>query len=393
MFVKARLMTPGPTQVAEATRLLMATCHPHHRSAAFTRLFVRMLGRLKWLWDTSGEVLFVTGSGTAGMEAAMQGALRPGDRLLAVTGGKFAERWVELGRQLGCEVTTLDVAYGASATPEALGSLLAAQPAFDALVLVASETSTGALHPVAQLIAQFRLKAPMAIVLVDGITAVGCVDLSMERDGIDLLVSGTQKSFGVPPGGAMVGIGPRGWQALERPGGHHAMSLDLRGERKQATAGDSAFTPAVPLILALDEVMERWHEAGRDALFAHQAALSAGTIAAVKALGLSLFADHPSPALTSIVAPAGIRADDLIATMRDCYGVTITGGQDSLKGKILRIGHLGAVDAIDIVATVTALECALADHGFAVSPGAAAAAAIAVMTPSLRSATNAIYQP
>jgi aspartate aminotransferase-like enzyme len=215
----------------------------------------------------------------------------------------------------------------------------------------------------------------------------------MERDGIDLLVSGTQKSFGVPPGGAMVGIGPRGWQALARPGGHHAMSLDLRGERKQATAGDSAFTPAVPLILALDEVMERWHEAGREALFAHQAALSAGTIAAVKALGLSLFATHPSPALTSLVPPAGIRADDLIATMRDRYGVTITGGQDSLKGKILRIGHLGAVDAMDVVATVTALECALADHGFAVSPGAAASAAIAAMTPSLRSAANAIYQP
>jgi aspartate aminotransferase-like enzyme len=191
----------------------------------------------------------------------------------------------------------------------------------------------------------------------------------------------------------MVGIGPRGWQALARPGGHHAMSLDLRSERKQATAGDSAFTPAVPLILALDEVMERWHEAGREALFAHQAALSAGTIAAVKALGLSLFATHPSPALTSLVPPDGIRADDLIATMRDRYGVTITGGQDSLKGKILRIGHLGAVDAMDVVATVTALECALADHGFAVSPGAAASAAIAAMTPSLRSAANAIYQP
>ncbi len=393
MFVKARLMTPGPTQVAEATRLLMATSHPHHRSAAFTRVFVRTLEQLKWLWETSGEVLFVTGSGTAGMEAAMQGALRPGDRLLAITGGKFAERWVELGRLLGCEVVTLDVAYGASATAAALEALLESQPAFDALVMVASETSTGALHPVAELAATFRAHAPAGLVLVDGITAVGCVDLSMDRDGIDLLVSGTQKSFGVPPGGAMVGIGPRGWEALARPGGQHAMSLDLRGERKQATAGDSAFTPAVPLILALDEVMGRWREAGREALFAHQAALSAGTLAAVRALGLAPFADCPSPALTSIHPPAGIRADDLIATMRDRYGVTITGGQDSLKGKMLRIGHLGAVDAMDIVATVTALEFALADHGYAVTAGAAASAAIAAMAPHLRASSNAIYQP
>lgn len=392
MFVKARLMTPGPTQVAESTRLLMAASHPHHRSAAFTQVFTRVLGRLRTLWDTSGDVLFVTGSGTAGMEAAMQGALRPGDRLLAITGGKFAERWVELGRLLGCEVTTLDVAYGASARPEMLAALLE-QHSFDALVMVASETSTGALHPVRELAACFRAAAPEGLLIVDGITAVGCLDLSMDRDGIDLLVSGTQKSFGVPPGGAMVGIGARGWRFMERPGGRHAMSLDLRGERKQVTSGDSAFTPAVPLILALDEVMERWEAAGREALFAHQAALSAGTVAAVRALGLRLFAEVPSPALTSLLPPEGVRADELIATIRDRYGVTITGGQDSLKGRILRIGHLGAVDAMDIVAAVTALECALADHGVAVTPGAAAAAAIAAMAPALRSAKNELYQP
>ena len=392
MFVKARLMTPGPTQVAESTRLLMAASHPHHRSGAFMKVFARMLGRLRWLWDTSGEVLFVTGSGTAGMEAAMQASLRSGDRLLAVTGGKFAERWVEVGRLLGCEVTSLDVAYGASADPDALSGMLKTG-AFDALVMVASETSTGALHPVAELAARFRAAVPDGLVIVDGITAVGCVDLSMDRDGLDLLVSGTQKSFGVPPGGAMVGIGERGWRYAARPGGHHAMSLDLRGERKQATSGDSAFTPAVPLILALDEVMERWEAAGRAQLFAHQAALSAGTIAAVQALGLACFADVPSPALTSILPPEGVRADDLIATMRDRYGVTITGGQDSLKGRILRIGHLGAVDAMDIVATVTALECALADHGIAVTPGRAAAAAVAAMAPALRTTTNELYQP
>jgi aspartate aminotransferase-like enzyme len=371
----------------------MATAHPHHRSEEFSGRFTSMLKKLAWLWDTDGEVVFVTGSGTAGMEASLRTCLRASDRIVAVGGGKFAERWVEICRDISPGTAELEVRHGASATAAGLDAVLDAQPSWDALVLVASETSTGALHPVAELVAAFRRRCPGGLVIVDGITAVGCVDLSMRRDGIDVLVSGTQKSFGVPPGGAMVGFGPKVQDWMDRPGSTVNLSLDLRGERKQFSGGDSAFTPSVPLVLALDEVMTRWMAFGREALFEHQRALSAGTIAGVRACGLELFAPSPSPALTSIAVPDGVAAARVIDTMRSRYGITVTGGQDAMKGRVIRIGHLGAVDAVDVIASVTALELALIDQGRPLQPGAAAAAAVAAMAGAMQRSPIRQYNP
>ena len=393
MFVKTRLMTPGPTQTAESTRLAMAAAQPHHRSTEFSAITHRALDGLRWLWDTDEDVLLMAGSGTAGMEAALRSGLGPQDRVIVVTGGKFAERWLGIVGQIGCDLVELPVEWGRSADPAALRALLAEGPAPTALVSVASETSTGALHPVAHLIRVAREVVPEILTIIDGITAVGCADLSMRRDEIDVLVSGSQKAFGLPPGAAVIGISSRAWARFESNDAPNTY-FDLRRERSQTARGQSAFTPPIPLVVGFAEVIDRWRPLGRDALFAHSETLAIGVRAAAEALGLKLFAkDDRSPALTSVELD-GVDVESVRTELRERYGVWVAGGQNSLKGRVLRIGHLGAVDAFDIVQAIAALELALSSAGVAIDVGAGVAAALKAMQPRLKASDEvATYNP
>ena len=392
MLIKKRLMTPGPTQLSEATRLAMAAGHPHHRSKEFAAVLKDVLEGLRWLWD-GDDVLVLAGSGTAGMEAAMRSAIAPTHRVAVVTGGKFAERWATIARKIGAEVLTFDVAWGESADPAAFSAWLQAAGDVDAMVAVASETSTGALHPVAELAAAFRAHASEGIVLVDGITAVGCADLSMRRDRIDLLVSGSQKAFGLPPGAAFVGVSARGWariEAVDAP----SYYFDLRRERKQAATGATAFTPAVPIVMGFAPVLADWRALGREDLFAHAAALAAATRAGVEALDYRLYPKQVcSPALTSFEVPASIGAAPLRSMLRTHYGLSIAGGQDHLADHVVRIGHLGAVDAFDVLQAVSALAMATAALGGSRAHGRAIEAASAVLAPALAAAPSVAYSP
>lgn len=393
MFVKSRLLTPGPTAVAESTRLAMAAAQPHHRSAAFGETCKRAGELLRWFWDTDDDVLFVSGSGTAGMEAAMRTCLRANDDVVVVTGGKFAERWETVARLIGVELYTIDVAWGDSVTQEQLEEVLTARPKVDALVMVASETSTGAYNDPALASSVLRSHFPDALLMVDGITAVGTMDISMRRDDIDILVSGTQKAFGLPPGGAMVGVSQRAWAAAERPG-CDAYYLDLRRERKQTATGQSAYTPATPLIIGLASVLETWHDIGRERIFAHADALARATRAGVKALGLEILpTGTPSAALTAVKVPDGLTASTLRTWLRTRAGLTIAGGQDDLKETVLRFGTLGATDPFDVIQGMSALEMALITHGVDIQPGAGVAAAQEVLRSALNAEVPLIYSP
>ncbi len=393
MFVKSRLLTPGPTLVAESTRLAMAAAHPHHRSPEYSRVHKRALELLRRLWDTDSDVLAVTGSGTASMESALRTVLRPGDRIAVVTGGKFAERWRDICGSIACEVVEIHVEWGACATAADVAGALEGGPPVAAMVCVASETSTGALHPVAELGRSLRAHSPDAALIVDGITAVGTVDLSMRRDRIDVLVSGSQKAFGLPPGLGMVGVSEAAWELAARPG-CDSWYMDLRRERKQTETGQTAFTPAISLVVGLLEVMERWDALGRDEIFQHCASIAEATRAAVKAMGLTLFArDTPSPALTSVLLPEGISSASLRNWTRSHCGVTISGGQDQWKDRIVRIGHLGVVDALDALAGIAAFEMALRQAGVAVPVGAGLKAALEVLEPALSTSASAAWNP
>lgn len=395
MLLKARLMTPGPTAMAESTRLALAESMPHHRSPAFMAEMGRIQDGLRWLWEAGeeDEVVVVAGSGTTGMEAAMSTVLAPGARVLIAHAGKFGARWRDLADMLGCEVLEVSRPWGRSVLVEHVEEALTGAPPIDAFVCVASETSTGALQPVPELAAAVRSHSPDALVVVDGITAVGCVDLSMTRHGLDVLVSGSQKAFGLPPGAAFVGISARGWRAAEGVP-RRSMALDLRRERKQRQSGQTAFTPAIAVLWGLREVLGRWQGQGREALLSHAEALADACRAGLRALGLPLFAaDLPSPALTSAGIEPPLDGGLLVRRMRDHYGTQVAGGQDMLKGRLVRIGHLGAVDPFDVLQALAVLEFALAEQGHPVAFGSGVGAAQERLAPWMAAASPSFIRP
>ena len=385
-------MTPGPTAIAEETRLAMAAGLPHHRSQAFGADLGELLGHLRWLLETDGDALLITGSGTTGMESALHSLLWEGRHALVVTGGKFAERWQELAALTGASVRSVDVSWGDSARAEAVEAAASAGPV-DVFVCVASETSTGALHPVAELVSALRRHHPEAVVVVDGITAVGCVDLSMRRDRIDVLVTGSQKAFGLPPGAAFVGVSQRAWEAME-PAPRRSLTHDLRRERKQTATGQTAWTPAIPLVVGGLEVLRRWRSVGKESLFAHTALQAEVIRAGTSALGLKPFPTGLlTPALTSLAVPDDVDGASLVRWIREHSGYTVSGGQDRLKGRILRIGHLGPVDLFEGLGVLLALEAALEAHGTPIVPSAALHAARKVAVPALQSSVPYLLSP
>lgn len=375
---KYRLLAPGPTPVAAETALAMAVPLPHHRGGAFRAIFESVRARLAPVFGTSGEVLLLTSSGTGAMEASVVNLLSPGDVAITVRGGKFGERWSELLATYGCGEVRIDVAWGESVDPRAVERALVAHPRARAVFLQATETSTGVLHPVKEIAALIRHRPEVALV-VDGITAVGVLPMPMDEWGIDVLMAGSQKAFMIPPGLALIALSDKAWAMSERAR-LPRFYFDLRRERETQAKGQTAWTPAISLVLGLSEVLDRLHAEGLDAAYARQARLAAATRAALEALAFRLVPrTSPSPALTAAFAPEGVDAAALVRRLRDEHGIVVSGGQGDLKGRILRIGHLGYVDRFDVLAVAGALELALAAEGRDGTLGVAVTAAQRVL--------------
>jgi len=368
------LLSPGPVQVPERARQAMARALIHHRTPAFKELFLEVQQGLQWVFQTENPLLTLTCSGTGAFEAAMINFSRRGDTVLAIGGGKFGERWSGVGRAYGLNVVDVPVVWGNAVDLDLLGDLLEQHPEASMVTVSLSETSTGVLHPIEQLVEVVRSRSE-AILLVDGITAVGVHDIPMDELDIDVMVSGSQKAFGIPPGLAFLAAGDRAWERAKNSD-HPRYYFDLLRERKkQMQDGQTAFTPAISLIVALREVLEMMQEEGLEQVFARHASLARATRAAVIALGMTLLPDRPSNGLTAALVPDGVHAPDVCKTIRDVYGVTIAGGQEQLKPRLIRIGHMGFVTRHDVMMGLSALELALADCGHAVTPGVAVAAA------------------
>ncbi len=369
---KRFLVAPGPTPVPEDARLAMAASLIHHRGPEFKAIFEEVRENLAWAHQTSGEVVTLTCSGTGGFEAALTAFTKPGDTIVSVGGGKFGERWGEMGRALGLDVVDVDVEWGEAVDPDSVALALDDNPNTAVVTLTASETSTGVLHPVHE-VAQAIRDHSEALFIVDGITAVGVHPLPMADLGIDVMVSGSQKAFSVPPGLAFVAVQQEAWEHVETE--HPRYYLDLIRERDGQRIGKTAFTPAISPVLALQKVLRSMREEGLEAMWDRQATLAKATRAGVQAAGLNLLAARPSNAVTAATVPDGISAPDVVRVMREKYGVTIAGGQAGLKPVLIRIGHLGQVDRSDIIVALSALESALTDLGASLEPGAAVAAA------------------
>ncbi|AWV88315.1 pyridoxal-phosphate-dependent aminotransferase family protein [Bradymonas sediminis] len=367
------LLAPGPTPIPEEARLAMARSIIHHRGPEFREVFADTRQRLAWLFETEQPVLTVTASGTGTFEAGMINFTRRDDTIICIGGGKFGERWAEVGRAYGMNVVELDVEWGKVARPEQVAEALAAHPECAMVTLTASETSTGVMHPVAE-IAKVVQEQSNALFAVDAITALGVHKLPMDALGIDVMVAGSQKAFGIPPGVGFLAASERAWERAEHSD-HPRYYFDLLREKKKQLGEQTAFTPGVTQIIAAQVVLKMMMEEGHDALIERHRLNAEATRAGALALGLSLLAESPSDAVSAVLLPDGLSAPDLVRIMRERYGVTIAGGHDALKPKMIRIGHIGFFERSDILTALSTLELALAELGMDVDAGAGVRAA------------------
>jgi aspartate aminotransferase-like enzyme len=346
----------------------------HHRAPEFDKLFAEVREGLKWLFQTRSDVLMLAASGTGGMEGAVSNFLSPGDKALTVNGGKFGERWTKLCKTFGANVTEIKVEWGHAVNPQLIADALKKDPSIKAVYVQASETSTGVAHDVKTL-AKIVKSHEDTLLIVDAITALGVIDLKMDDWGIDVLITGSQKALMLPPGMAFVGVSEKAWQVAEKAR-NAAFYFNFKKERENQQKNQTAYTPAVSLIIGLQEVLKMLKAEGLDSLFSRQASLALAMREGVKAAGLALFPkESPSDALTAISAPDGIDGQAVYKNLRVQYGITAAGGQDHLKGKIFRISHMGYTDRFDVITAVAATEMVLKGLGHPVKLGSGVAKA------------------
>ncbi len=369
---RTRLFTPGPVEIPERILRALAQEPPHHRTDGFREVMRRVTASLRRLHGTEGEVFLLAASGTGAMEAAVVNLMAPGERALVVAGGKFGERWAALLRAYGIAHELVEVEWGAAVDPGEVRARLERDAGLVAVFATQSETSTGALHDVEALARVTRDLSRRLV--VDAVTGIGVHPLPQDAWGVDVVVCGSQKGLMIPPGIATVSVAPAAAARLE---GERLprFYFDLRKARKSAPAGETAFTPPVSLVLALEESLRMIEEEGLAAVHRRHARLAAAVRAGAEALGFAVFSTSPSHAVTALTPPAGIEAPAVVKRLRDTHAMVVAGGQDRLKGRILRIGHMGAYTLADMVAVVEALEECVNALGAPAAGGAAAARA------------------
>ncbi|MGH7893275.1 MAG: pyridoxal-phosphate-dependent aminotransferase family protein, partial [Candidatus Binatia bacterium] len=360
-MIKKYLLAPGPTPVPPEVLAAMSQPVIHHRTPQFAAVLAAVQHGLRELFGTKEDVLVLAASGTGAMEGAVTNLCSPGDEVIVVNGGKFGERWTKICQTYGITVREVKVEWGRAVAPQMVETALNGYPKARAVYMQASETSTCALHPVAQIAELTRRRDTLLV--VDGITAVGVLPLPMDELGIDVLVTGSQKALMLPPGLAFVALSQRAWAATERAK-LPRFYFDFKRERKGVAEKSTAWTPAISLINGLAVALGMMQREGWANVHARHDRLARATRAGVQALGLALLApDAPSPAATAVMLPPSVDGSALFRYLRDQMHVTFAGGQDQLKGKIIRLAHLGYVGAFDIVVSIAALELALRRFG------------------------------
>lgn len=376
--MKYRLLSPGPTPVPE--RVLTAMANPiwHHRTPAFEAIFAKCRDGLGWLFQTKQDVLTLACSGTGAFEAAFQSCFSQGETIITIAGGKFGERWGKMADSLGLKAVVVPCEWGEAVDVQRVKDALAAHPEAKGVVVCASETSTGVRHPYEE-IAKLVKGRDDCLMMVDAITALGVWDISPERDGIDVLVTGSQKALMLPPGLGFVTLSEKAW-ARAKTAKSPRFYFDLNRERKNQVTNQTAYTPAVSLMEGLAESLRLMQEEGLQNIFARHARLAAATRAGVVALGLELFAKVPADSVTSVLQPPSLKPDAVYKGLMNRANLTIAGGQDAVKGKIFRVAHLGYYDELDIITVLAAIEIILRQEGYtSFQPGAGVGAASEIL--------------
>ncbi len=380
-MIKKRIYSPGPVDVSPYTSLEMARPVLHHRTKEFEAIVAEVVEGLKYVFQTKGDVLIFASSGTGAMEGAISNILNPGDKAICVRGGKFGERWSQLVAKFGGVPLDIDVEWGKAVDPSVIAGMLKADPSIRAVYLQASETSTGVAHPIKE-VADIVRKYDQTLFVVDGITAVGVINLPADEWGLDIVVGGSQKAWRLPPGLAFASVSDKAWGFVEKCT-QPRYYFDWAKERKNLGKNTTAYTPAVSLIVGLRQVLAEIRAEGLEHLFARSGSYARAFRAGMTALGLELFApDAPSDSITAVKGPEGMDAGAIVKHLAAKYGITIAGGQDHAKGKIFRVSHMGYLDALDMVTAVAAVEMTLKELGQPVELGAGVRAAQEVLIQS-----------
>jgi aspartate aminotransferase-like enzyme len=373
MYIKKqRLLTPGPTPLLPQALHAMMGSDMHHRTEDFRKVYKSVLSGLKEVMQTQNDVIVLVASGSGAMEASVQNCFSCGEEVLVLTAGKFGERWTALTKAYGLKPTVIEEPYGSVVKPEQVAAALEANPNIRGVFVQASETSTGAAHDIEGMAKVIR--AHGALFVIDAITGLGTMPLKIDEWGLDIVIGGSQKAFMIPPGLAFLSVSEKAWKRMDEAK-NARFYFDLKRERKNAVNGESAWTPAVSLLLAMDEALKYIRNLGMDNLIKNAQMLATATRAAATALGLELFSgNNPGSSVTAIRAPQGMDSSVIVKDFRNRFGSIIANGQGTMKGQIFRVAHLGYFDFADLFAMVAELEIILAANGHPVTFGSGVAA-------------------
>ncbi len=361
---KKRLFTPGPTPLLPEAQLAMTRPIIYHRTKEFKDLFSEARGNLQRIFKTKNEVLILTSSGTGAMEAAVCNLLSTQEQALAVVAGKFGERWIEICRAFQIPCTPLCKEYGTAASAEEICSVLGGQPKTSALLLQGCETSTATSLDLQGIAKRVHEEFPATLIVVDAITALGSQPVETDQWGLDVVVAGSQKHFSIPPGLAFLSLSQRALERIHSKGRTvPRFYFDLRKELKHQHQGQSAYTPALSLVMALTEATRQILAEGLDQILIETERMARCTRRGLLALDFRLLSSAPASALTAAFPPDGISASELVERLEVRFGVQVAGGQGKLKGKIIRIAHVGNFDLLDVFSILSALELCLVEIG------------------------------
>ena len=368
---KDYLMTPGPTAVPPEVLLEMAQPVFHHRTKRYQELAQRIQAQLKYVFQTTNPVMAFAASGTGAMEASVVNTLEPGEKALVVKGGKFGERWTQICRAYGVEAVEIEVEWGSAVDPAVVQEHLSREPGIRAVFVTHCETSTATATDIEAIGA--LVAATDAILVVDAISALGAMKCLTDAWKLDMVVTGSQKALMMPPGLAFLSASAKAQERIAG-NGRHGYYFDLKKALAGAAEGDSPYTPPVTLVVGLGKALEMIQERGIERVWEESSRQARACRAAAGRLDLAVFSKAPADAVTAITLPEGIDGAKVVKRMRDHYGVAVAGGQDHLKGRIVRIAHMGYVGGFDLIVAIAALEMALADEGAEVQLGAGVAA-------------------
>lgn len=371
------LLTPGPVRIPRRVALAAASSEAalHHRSDEFRTLLKSIDDKLKQIFRTEQKLLYFTASGTGAMEACVANLTRRGERPLVVSGGKFGQRWAAILRAYGIDPHVIEVEWGRAVEPAEIDQALREHPEIKVVFTQLFETSTATAYDV-EAIAQVT-KEHDVLLVIDAISALGAMPLETDAWGVDVVVAGSQKALMVPPGLSFASVSERAWERVERSN-LPRYYFDFRAARKALFF--TPYTPAVSLFVQLNESLDLILEEGLAARMARFARYAQATRAAAEALGFINMSRRPGPVCTALGMPDGISADELRNELSERFGIRVAGGQESWKGRVIRIAHIGALSERDVLGAIGALESSLQRLGHRVEPGCGLRAALEVLS-------------